>query len=209
MYRLQLHTQHFILHASGAIFWEEQSCLLVADVHLGKSAHFRKNGSAIPSYTDVANYHKLDLLIEKFPVKRLLFLGDLFHSVYNSSWSAFADWVQRTPVKMDLLVGNHDVIPLHKFESIGMKTHTQLRIGLFCFTHHPQDQPTQFNFCGHLHPGYRLRGNGRQFLSLACFYQQKNQLILPAFGSFTGRYYVTPTEEERVFVLAEEEVFEV
>lgn len=207
--RLKLQHQDFELHGKGGIYWQEQSILLVADVHLGKSAHFRKNGSAIPSFIDVENYQSLDYLTQEFEVERLIFLGDLFHSVYNSSWDAFSNWVSRQDFDIDLVVGNHDLIPSSYFEKIGVKTHQQLHIGEFSFTHHPQKNAELFNFCGHLHPGFRLRGNARQLLKLACFYLQENQLILPAFGQFTGHFFITPQPEERVFVVAEDEVFEV
>jgi DNA ligase-associated metallophosphoesterase len=206
---IKIQNQDFELHSKGGIYWQKQSILLVADVHLGKSAHFRKNGSAIPSFTDVENYHSLDTMIQQYDVKGLVFLGDLFHSVYNSSWNAFADWVSRQKFDIDLVIGNHDVIPASYFEKIGIKTHLQLQIEGFSFTHHPQESPDVFNFCGHLHPGFRLRGNARQMLKLACFYQQEKQLILPAFGNFTGHYYITPTPNEKVFVIAEDAIFEV
>lgn len=209
MKKIQIKNQNFILHASGGIYWKEQSVLFVADVHLGKSAHFRKNGSAIPSFTDVENYQKLDLLIQNFAVKRLVFLGDLFHSVYNSSWNAFENWANRQHFQIDLVVGNHDVIPASYFEKVEVKTHQQLSLKKFSCTHHPQKKPELFNFCGHLHPGFRLHGSGKQMLKLPCFYLQQNQLILPAFGSFTGHYFITPEVNERVFVVAEDEVFEI
>jgi DNA ligase-associated metallophosphoesterase len=206
---IKIQNQDFELHSKGGIYWQKQSILLVADVHLGKSAHFRKNGSAIPSFTDVENYHSLDTMIQQYDVKGLVFLGDLFHSVYNSSWNAFADWVSRQKFDIDLVIGNHDVIPASYFEKIGIKTHLQLQIEGFSFTHHPQKNSEKFNFCGHLHPGFRLRGMARQMLKLACFYQQEKQLILPAFGNFTGHYYITPTPNEKVFVIAEDAIFEV
>lgn len=206
---IQINDQNLILHHYGAVYWKEKSCLLVADVHLGKSVHFRKNGSAIPSFTDIQNYHKLDQLLNQLEVKRLIFLGDLFHSVYNSSWSVFTSWVSRQQCEIDLVVGNHDIIPDYYFKNIGIQTHQMLQMGTYSFTHHPLQEPEFFNFCGHLHPGYRLRGGGKQYLNLSCFYQQKKQLILPALGSFTGHYYIQPQEDEHVFVLADEDVFEV
>ncbi len=207
--KITLQNNKFDLNFLGGIYWFEQKTLLVADVHLGKSAHFRKNGSAIPSFTDVENYKSLDLLLRMYEVDELIFLGDLFHSVYNSSWDAFSDWIKRQSCTFRLVVGNHDVIaPVH-FEKLGIKTHQKLEINPFSFTHHPVTQPELFNFCGHLHPGYQLRGDGKQLLKLPCFYKQKNQLILPAFGKFTGHFYVKPEPGEQVFVVAEDEVLEV
>ena len=46
---VQINNNHLILHPSGAVYWEEKQTLLLADVHLGKVAHFRKNGISVPS----------------------------------------------------------------------------------------------------------------------------------------------------------------
>jgi metallophosphoesterase superfamily enzyme len=41
--------QHWRLSAGRAIYWEEENALIVADLHVGKSAHFRKAGIAVPA----------------------------------------------------------------------------------------------------------------------------------------------------------------
>ena len=48
MNSIEIYNHNFILHPSGAIFWLEKKTLFLADVHLGKVAHFRKNGIAVP-----------------------------------------------------------------------------------------------------------------------------------------------------------------
>ena len=44
----QLCDQKLWLSAERCIFWEEQSALIVSDLHLGKTGHFRKAGIAVP-----------------------------------------------------------------------------------------------------------------------------------------------------------------
>ena len=44
-----------------------------------------------------------------------------------------------------------------------------------------------FYLAGHLHPGIRLTGKGRDSACLPCFVWQQAQLVLPAFGSLAGR----------------------
>ena len=39
---------------------------------------------------------------------------------------------------------------------------------------------------GHLHPGVRLHGPGRQSVRLPCFAFGRNAALLPAFSEFTG-----------------------
>lgn len=51
--------QLFTMHFSGALFWNEKNTLLIADVHLGKVTHFRKNGFAIPNDALYKNFEKL------------------------------------------------------------------------------------------------------------------------------------------------------
>ena len=64
-------------------------------------------------------------------------------------------------------------------------------------------------FCGHLHPGVKLKGDGLQRLKLPCFYHTKNQLILPAFGAFTGLHILHPKEEDLIYVTTGKEVIEI
>ena len=45
----------FGLDPTGAIFWRNQDMLLIADVHFGKVAHFRKYGAAVPSKASSTN----------------------------------------------------------------------------------------------------------------------------------------------------------
>ena len=60
--------------------------------------------------------------------------------------------------------------------------------------------------CGHIHPGVKLKGVGLQQMKVPCFYQSHKQLILPAFGAFTGIHVLTPKEGDRVFVCTKKEV---
>ncbi len=63
---LTLNNQTFILHPSGAMFWEEEDLLVISDVHLGKVSHFRKFGSAVPQQAVKGNFQKMDEVITFF-----------------------------------------------------------------------------------------------------------------------------------------------
>ena len=188
------------------MYWPDQDMLIVADLHLGKIEHFRKHGSALPNLSNAIDYINLEQNIAQFSPKKLVFLGDLFHSTLNKSWQLFENWVGRQPVDFTLIVGNHDIIPVAKFEDIGFSIETLLEISGFSLTHIPEETENSFNICGHIHPGFRLNGKGRQHLKLSCFYQKENQLILPAYGNFTGNYYISPEEDEHCYVLSEDSV---
>jgi DNA ligase-associated metallophosphoesterase len=198
-----------IFHHYGSMYWPKHELLIIADLHLGKIEHFRKHGTALPDLSNAIDYIKIEQNIAQFSPKEVVFLGDLFHSTINKSWFIFEEWIKRQPVNFTLIVGNHDIIPVYKFEKLGFKVVKQLELDPFCFTHIPEETLPLFNICGHVHPGFKLRGKGKQYLGLSCFYQKQHQLILPAFGDFTGKYYVTPENNEHVFVLSEESVLQI
>lgn len=203
---INIQKQHFFLHPTGAIFWLDKNILLISDVHLGKVAHFRKYGLAIPNEAIFENFVRLNEVFEKFNPKTVIFLGDLFHSKINKEWELFSTWIKSCTQKIILIEGNHDIIARHHYEDLQIDVFSELIIDNFIFTHHPTEKETFFNFCGHIHPGIKLKGLGRQYLKLSCFFQKPQQMILPAFGEFTGNFYLIPTEKDLVYAITETEV---
>lgn len=204
-----IHTQTFTLHPHGGIFWQEKSVLLISDVHLGKVAHFRKFGAAVPRKALHKNFILLDELVNHFQPFHICFLGDLFHSSLNREWDFFENWAAKTASKITLIVGNHDIIAPEKFQTLGIEIFEELLLQGFLFTHHPEERGGFFNFCGHIHPAVRLQGFGRQRLKLPCFFKTRNQLILPAFGEFTGNHVLQPKKDDEIFVVVEGEVIRI
>jgi metallophosphoesterase superfamily enzyme len=72
MKTISIHTNHFVLHPSGGVYWKEKQTWLLADIHLGKVAHFRKNGIAVPREAEGSFYQKMEEILPLFPVKRIL-----------------------------------------------------------------------------------------------------------------------------------------
>ena len=207
--RINIGENHFDLHPSGAIYWVEKETLMLADVHLGKVAHFRKNGIAVSREAEGSFYKKITLLSNEFELKRIIFLGDLFHSFQNNEWHLFSSWVKQQQNELILIEGNHDVIPASKFEQLGITITSNFSEETFYFCHFPTKKEKYFVFCGHVHPGVKLKGAGLQQLKMPCFLQSQNQLILPAFGAFTGLHILRPKEDDRVYVTSGKEVMEI
>ena len=205
--QVQIRQEYFQLDALSALFWPKYQALFIADVHLGKTEHFRKNGAAIPQGIGDKNYQRLDFLLQKYQPQQVYFLGDLFHSKKNSEWEKFENWITRQNTAFTLIKGNHDIIPEFLFERSAITILDEWRKDGFLFCHHPQQHESDFVVCGHIHPGYSLRGGARQQLKLACFYKTKHQLILPAFGAFTGRCYINPEDGDEVFLLSEKSIY--
>ncbi|MCB0595850.1 MAG: ligase-associated DNA damage response endonuclease PdeM [Lewinellaceae bacterium] len=202
-----------LLHPFKAIYWEAEEALLLADLHLGKAAHFRREGLPVPSDVSQANWDRLISLLLDFQPQRVLFLGDLFHSDYNQEWEEFCRLMgQFSAVRFELILGNHDILPEGHYQQANLEVYREgLELPPFVLTHHPLEEvPAPFyNLAGHIHPCVHLKGNGRQRARLACFYFGEHQGVLPAFGAFTGMGKVRPKAGDQVFVIAGDEVLEV
>ncbi|WNJ19954.1 ligase-associated DNA damage response endonuclease PdeM [Pontibacter sp. G13] len=206
---LNLLGQHLILSPQKAAYWQEESMLLIADVHFGKISHFRKHGHALPQEAMWENVRLLDELMHRFEPQTVCFLGDLFHSDYNSEWKLFAQWCGRQMAQMVLIEGNHDIMHPDVYAKIGMEVRDAWEIGPFRLTHHPEETVDHLNLCGHIHPAVRLTGLGRQALTLPCFFLSKRQMVMPAFGTFTGLHLMQPAEGDRAFVVADGQIAEI
>ncbi len=211
---IQYHRQTLHLHPFRAIFWQENAALLLADVHLGKVAHFRKAGIPVPQTAEDDNWDRLISLLLDFQPKRVLFLGDLFHSEYNPAWEELGNFIhQFNHISFELIPGNHDILFPDDYDRVGLKMQPpEYRLEPFILAHHPPaegQQPETYLLAGHIHPAVRLQGTGRQRLRLPCFYFGKHFGLLPAFGSFTGLGEVKPQDGDQVYVIAEDTVVKI
>ncbi|MEM0996304.1 MAG: ligase-associated DNA damage response endonuclease PdeM [Bacteroidota bacterium] len=197
-----------VLLPKRAVWWPAQRWLIMADLHLGKVSHFRRHGMLVPEAAAFPNFTRLQSLIEEWQPERVLFLGDLFHSLHNAEVAAFRDWADGHPqVELTLVRGNHDILRPGTYADLGLHVVPEpWTVDPFVFYHHPPEAESQTWMAGHLHPAVMLRGRGRQSAKLPCFYCNGTGMILPAFGAFTGSAIVQPKAGDRVFVIAEDRV---
>ena len=205
--------EKLLLLPEKAVYWKKRETLFLADLHLGKVDHFRKEGIGIPAAAAKNNIIRLKKLILDVAPKRVVFLGDLFHSDYNLDWLAFNDLLEELGAIDFLLVeGNHDILGEKRYqESKLCKIEGILEDGPFILSHEPLEEVKEgkYNLCGHLHPAVRMHGKAKQSMKLACFYFGDNTGILPAFGTFTGTAVIKPMKGEKVYVVAGEKVIRV
>ncbi len=206
---IQIQAQHFTMHPTGVLFWEDEAMLIISDVHLGKVAHFRKFGAAVPHNLAQENFALLQGVVAFFRPQVICFLGDLFHSSLNIEWALFEQWVSRTSANIVLVQGNHDIISPLKYEALGIAVVSELVQKGFLLTHHPEERNGFFNLSGHVHPAIRLKGTAQQSLRLACFFKREHQMILPAFGKFTGTHVLKPGKKDEIFALAAGKVIKI
>lgn len=195
--RVIFHGEEFHL-SDKALFWKHQSVLLVADVHLGKAHHFQKEGLPVSSAIEHRNLDRLDALIAHWNPSKLLFLGDLFHARDNEMNARFAQWLEKNQTtRCSLISGNHD--RYNGFSHPLMSIFDEHLISGIRLKHEPSQDPESPEICGHIHPAVRLRGKGRSALRLPALVIKGHQMIVPAFGEFTGTHVMELSEGDQVF----------
>lgn len=203
--RQTISNQHILLSSERCIFWEEESILILTDLHVGKSSHFRKAGIPIPQQVFQADLNRLLQEITYFNPKKILITGDLFHSVENMEHMIFAVWMKNLSAQEVILIrGNHEILTNATYEKLGLVVcEKEFTVGPFTFAHElPSEKKFgQYYFTGHLHPGIQISGRGKQVLTLPCFYFAANHCVLPAFSKFTGLFIVDSKRGEKVFAI--------
>jgi DNA ligase-associated metallophosphoesterase len=205
--------EHVIMSAERTLFWENESTLIAADLHVGKTGHFRKAGIGVPQQVYKDDLHCLLAQILFFKARRLIIVGDLTHSVANKEMDLFRKWRKDFPsLDVHLVKGNHDILEEKWYSEADISVNVgEYSIGKFHFVHDiltPGINTVKghYFFSGHLHPGISIRGKGRQSLHFPCFYFTKTYCVLPAFSRFTGTYKVRPQKGEQAFAIIEKDI---
>ncbi len=208
---IEFGSHQLVLLADRAIHWPKAKTLILADVHLGKDASFRAAGLPVPAGNSTKDLARIEALLAQTSADRLLVLGDLVHnraSHQSELAAAFSRWRSaHQQLNIQLIRGNHDrhagptpadwnitsVGDLYEEDSL-------------CFAHSPQESGKNV-LCGHVHPVIAVRDYDGTYARICCFVADPAQLMLPAFGSFTGGYTIKSEPDRRVFVCTGKSVF--
>jgi uncharacterized protein len=197
-----------VLGSDRTLWWPRMRTLFASDLHAGKAEHMRRHGLAIPGGNLAYDVRRLEDAARRYAAERLIFLGDLFHSEVNTEWDVFAAWCRAQPFAIELVRGNHDrFLPDELLLAAGVRVHVEpYYMAPFMLKHHPEPQPAadQYTLAGHLHPVYWVHGPAQDRMRVRCFWQQEQQLILPAFGSFTGGLVVSPGQNDHIYACTED-----
>jgi DNA ligase-associated metallophosphoesterase len=210
--QVTLQGKPFTLLPEKALYSNEESLLIIADLHLGKVSHFRKEGISMPLNAQQGDYLNLKHLLDKVQPGKVYFLGDLFHSDYNYDWHHFEALIgSYSGIEFTLIKGNHDFIDVEKFERLGLRIVKELvEDECFIYSHQPVDfEHDKLNIAGHIHPGIALSGRANQSARIPCFYLYDSVLLLPAFGTLTGYSIMDRLKEAQVFAVLPGEVREI
>lgn len=217
----KIFNQQIWLTTERTMYWDEQKALVVSDLHFGKTGHFRKSGIAVPTTVYKEDLQRLVSQIQYFQPRELIIVGDMFHSSANKELEFFLKWRSDfSSIDFRLVRGNHDVLQEDWYTAAGIQLNrTNFSRQPFHFVHDINDQlekrdgfirkkqgEASYFFSGHMHPGVRIQGAGRQSLCFPCFYFGKKYAVLPAFSRFTGIAMISPDEEESVFAIVNKEL---
>ncbi len=171
---------------AGALYWEDERTLLVADLHLEKGAAFAALGMLLPPYDTRATLDRLAKVIDAVRPSRVVALGDSFHRRNSAAQLHPDDLAALLALQRGRewfwICGNHDPdLPA----SIGGTVCATLTICGLTLRHEPSPAPSAREIAGHLHPVARIAGRGA-VIRRRCFATDGNRLVMPAFGAYAG-----------------------
>ena len=203
------------LHPERALFWPETRTLMMADLHFGKDQYFRKAGIPVPQGLTQFLLQQTQKLIEKTSPERVLILGDFWH--HRSAVSEDVDgqlmaWAEQYPdLPWSIIPGNHDRHLRDWASRWNLKFLDDIvREPPFFMTHDAtattRSDASHYWLGGHLHPAAQLRAPGFPPQKLPCFWVGQRSCILPAFNPFTGLNLQKFAPDDRLGVIADDEV---
>jgi DNA ligase-associated metallophosphoesterase len=204
------------LHAdpAGALYWAQESLLVVADLHLEKGSSYATRGVLLPPYDTAATLARLSRLLARYAPHTVIALGDSFHDgggtrrIADSDRAVLGllqrgrDWIW--------IAGNHDPEPA---TGVGGISAPRLAIGTLTFCHEPNAINAPITkgantahdaialcgeVAGHLHPVARVSTRGHT-VSRRCFAADAQRIVMPAFGTYAGGLNVRDRAFANVF----------
>ena len=208
---ITVHNEAITLMPERAVFWPRERALFVADVHVGKAAAFRALAVPAPEGNLADDLARLTCAIERKDAQRIVLLGDVLHAKHGRAdhvMQQVAEWRAFHSRRHFLIVrGNHDVRAGDPPDDWRMQcVDAPAMLEPFVLCHEPCESDAGYVLCGHVHPAFRLWGKGGMSATLPCFVIGARRMMLPAFGSFTGNALVKPAADERIAVIADDEV---
>jgi len=208
-----------VLLPGRAAFLPVSRTLLVADLHLGKAATFRKAGMPVPEGSAQADLERLVRLVHESRAERLLILGDLFHARSGCTPAVLAEFAAArrrfAATFVVLVIGNHDRSLGRLTSEVGIDScRRTLDEPPFHFVHDPATclpEPGRhaFTVAGHLHPRLTIHSPAGDRVADRCFVAEAGSLVLPAFGSFTGGQRVDPAPGRKLWIARDDGIVDV
>jgi DNA ligase-associated metallophosphoesterase len=135
--RYQLLDNSLWLSVERCIYWENENALILSDLHFGKTGHFRKFGIAVPQNVYKEDLQRLLYQVQFFNARKIIVVGDLFHSNANKEHDLFKKWRNDiNGVEVHLIKGNHDLLNEAMYGELNIQVHHEsLNVGKLNFIH--------------------------------------------------------------------------
>ena len=178
--------KQLIADNSGALYWQGEATLLVADLHLEKGSAHAERGRLLPPYDTRQTLMRLAEVIDRYEPARVIALGDSVHDVGAARRMAAEDLQILHMMQEDRewiwLTGNHDpdIAP-----ALGGRVRGEFAVGGIALRHQPSSSCVTHEIAGHMHPAARLSMYGYS-IRRPCFVGNGRRLVMPAFGAFAG-----------------------
>ena len=182
---LRFRGEEIRVSADGSLFFPGREMLVVSDLHLGKSERLARVGRGLlPPYESLDTLARLERAIVGNRASCVVCLGDSFDDEMaainlqdsdSRSIRALAEsrrWIW--------ISGNHDKRVKHDFGEV----HDSLNLEHVVFRHVSEPNAAG-EMSGHYHPNAAVNLRGRR-IRRPCFLIDRNRIILPAFGTYTG-----------------------
>ncbi|MGB7340296.1 MAG: ligase-associated DNA damage response endonuclease PdeM [Phototrophicaceae bacterium] len=213
MLAITINSESLQLMPQRALFRPKNKTLYIADTHWGKDETFRAHHIPLPIGDLDENLSRLSFALNKTLAERLVILGDLLHTSHSLSRNIIQSiqiW-RYTHVNLEILLieGNHDSSVGELPPEWRIKRCSSFDDDGILLTHQPDINTDCFNFCGHLHPTWKIKGLGKQEVNLPCFLQIDQQVIFPAFSLFSGSSIYRIQDNQHVYALTDTQVFKI
>lgn len=179
------HGETLALYGDGTLYMPSHSTMIVSDLHLEKGAAL-STGAPLPQFDTMDTLTRLREAQDRCKPHTLICLGDSFHNISRA--------FQMPPPNLEILnqmaelsdfiwvTGNHDQYLPDRLP--GFMT-DEITLGALRLCHEADGLPMTPTISGHYHPKARVKLRARH-LSAPCFIESSLDLIMPAFGSYTG-----------------------
>lgn len=208
--------ESLVLHPAKVAWWIRKSTLLLADSHFGKAATFRQAGLVVPPGTTARMLQRLSDLVQECKAERIIVLGDFVHSSARAESDFESELIawrnQHRNLCLTLIRGNHDRGHAELFSAMRFEVLCEPHVEeAIAFCHRPDLAVGAglYGIAGHIHPSLWIEDAGRAGVKLPCFIVGLRQMVLPAFGEFTGSATMPVKPGVRMFAVAGDQVIEV
>lgn len=164
----------WMLAPEGGALHVEHRVAVVADVHLGYEWARGRGGDALPAHSLRETIAKLDALLRRAAVDRLIVAGDLVESPRRcarteADLANLYHWLRDRGVELFPVLGNHD-------PQGARRAPDRIAVGGWTIHHGHRTIQADRTISGHHHPSLRSGA-----VNAPCFIVADDAIVLPAF----------------------------